>query len=198
MLNTVTCKTNNWRQSFAELHLAEGQVEQVGICAALNPQLSVCHTMEMHAFNYVFKTLLSVSLLQVPPCACSAEDERCFSFCLSQLEVVLSFFFFFPYFSFCSSRHRIASSHSGKVFFYGFICQRWTVLETPAERSSGCICMRLCMCPSLVLAFSPISAAAPIYAGTVIFPGPLGFLIPPKAVDSWPFSKHTTCVPQSL
>lgn len=199
MLNTVTCKTNNWRQSFAELHLAAGQVEQVGICAALNPQLSVCHTMEMHAFNYVFKTLLSVPLLQVPPCACSAEDERCFSFCLSQLEVVLSFFlflFFFLIFLFVAQDIELHLVILERSFFYGFISQRWTVLETPAESSSGCICMRLCMCPWPWLSH-PSLLLHPFMQVLSYFLGHWASWSPQK-LWTRPFSKHTTHVPQSL
>jgi len=68
MLNTAIRKTDNWRRSFAGLHCAAGQLEQAGASTGPNPQLSACHAMEIHAFNYDFKTLVSVCATSLPLC----------------------------------------------------------------------------------------------------------------------------------
>lgn len=103
-----------WNQQLElQLHRDDlaGQVRHAGTHTALNLQLSVCHAMEMHDSNYVFKTLTSASVLQVPSCAYSTEDKKCFSSCLLCLEVffILGWFGLGWVIFFCSSIHRIAS-----------------------------------------------------------------------------------------
>lgn len=45
LLNVGMCKTDNWRRSILELQRAAGQVQPVGVSTALDPQLSVRHTL---------------------------------------------------------------------------------------------------------------------------------------------------------
>lgn len=67
MLNTAICKSDRRRRRAAERRCAAGQVQQAAVRTAPRPQLSVCHAMEMHPFNYDFKTLIRVCVLQVSP-----------------------------------------------------------------------------------------------------------------------------------
>lgn len=122
-------------------------------------------------------------MLQVSPCACSAEDERCFSSCLPWLGVVCGFFI---------SSCRIASGHSGKLVFAGFVGQRGTVSVTPADCSSACNHVGICMCPWSQCPHPPL----PLCPLLQVLPepgvlGPWASWSPRKAVDCWPFLKHS-------
>jgi len=124
-----------------------------------------------------------VCVLQVSLCACSAEDERCFSSCLPQLGVVWVFFI---------SSCRIASGHSGKLAFAGFVSQRGTASVTPAAGSTACICVGICACPwshlpQPHLLLRPLLHVLP--EPDVL--GPYASSSPRKAVDCWSFSKHS-------
>lgn len=90
MLNREICKSDNWR-CVVELSSGAGSG---GSCTAPGPQHSMCCVMEMPAFNYGFKTLISVCVcvLQASPCACSTDDERCFSSCLPRRGIIQGVF----------------------------------------------------------------------------------------------------------
>lgn len=115
MLNTEICKSDNWR-CVVELSSGAGSG---GSCTAPGPQHSVCCVMETPAFNYGFKTLISVCVCVCykPPLVPAPQMRRDVS--APACHGVGSF--------------RVFLSQAGKLWLAGFVSQRGTVSVTPAD-----------------------------------------------------------------